>query len=213
MNLRPIRSIAFAGAAMVAFTFTSCAEKQQEATDTAQNQHEGMDHGDNTVPAKVVVETPAYTSVAAPFKRHVSELVEAYMPLKDALVASDAEAAQNAANSVLASANAMPVATLMAPDQKQFAEEQLAAVKEAASAMAGVRDVAAQRNRLESLSTAVFSLAKAFEATEETLYYQHCPMAQNNQGAYWLSSSEEIRNPYYGEKMLKCGSNEEVYKN
>ncbi|NNC61403.1 MAG: DUF3347 domain-containing protein, partial [Eudoraea sp.] len=34
----------------------------------------------------------------------------------------------------------------------------------------------------------------------------HCPMANSNKGADWLSSSKEIRNPYYGEAMLTCGS-------
>ena len=37
------------------------------------------------------------------------------------------------------------------------------------------------------------------------LYYQYCPMAFNNKGAYWLSNEEAIRNPYFGDKMLKCG--------
>jgi len=30
-------------------------------------------------------------------------------------------------------------------------------------------------------------------------------MADNNNGAFWLSLEKEIRNPYYGEAMLKCG--------
>ena len=38
-----------------------------------------------------------------------------------------------------------------------------------------------------------------------TVYKQYCPMAFNNTGAYWFSNSKEIFNPYFGEKMLKCG--------
>jgi hypothetical protein len=30
-------------------------------------------------------------------------------------------------------------------------------------------------------------------------------MAFNNKGAYWISSSKDILNPYFGDKMLKCG--------
>ncbi|MBS1925917.1 MAG: DUF3347 domain-containing protein [Bacteroidetes bacterium] len=45
------------------------------------------------------------------------------------------------------------------------------------------------------------------------LYLQHCPMAFNDtEGADWLSSSDEIINPYLGKKhpkykagMLHCG--------
>lgn len=39
-----------------------------------------------------------------------------------------------------------------------------------------------------------------------TIYKKFCPMAFNNQGAYWYADIEEITNPYFGDKMLKCGS-------
>jgi hypothetical protein len=42
-----------------------------------------------------------------------------------------------------------------------------------------------------------------------TAYYEFCPMAFNNSGAYWLSDNAVIRNPYFGDKMLTCGSVEE----
>lgn len=171
--------------------------------------HSDMNHGQMT--SAVVVETPDFTSVAAPLKAQVEQLVSEYLKVKEALVASDAEAAKTAANSVLTVANAMPVATLTG-DEKAYAEEKTAQVKQSASAIAGAGDVAAQRENLEQLSESVFSMAKAFGATDQQLYYQRCPMANNNKGAYWLSASEEIRNPYFGEKMLKCGSTEEVYQ-
>ena len=39
----------------------------------------------------------------------------------------------------------------------------------------------------------------------EKVYIEFCPMVDGNKGAYWLSLEKEIRNPYYGESMLKCG--------
>ena len=44
----------------------------------------------------------------------------------------------------------------------------------------------------------------------EKVYEQFCPMADNDNGAYWLSLSEVIENPYFGSKMMKCGSVESV---
>lgn len=35
-------------------------------------------------------------------------------------------------------------------------------------------------------------------------------MAMGQQGAYWLSESQEIKNPYFGDQMLKCGETKEV---
>jgi Cu(I)/Ag(I) efflux system membrane fusion protein len=37
-------------------------------------------------------------------------------------------------------------------------------------------------------------------------------MAEKDKGAYWFSSSEEIKNPYFGDAMLKCGENRETLK-
>jgi len=41
---------------------------------------------------------------------------------------------------------------------------------------------------------------------DETLFVQFCPMADSNKGAFWLSKSKDILNPYFGSMMLKCGS-------
>jgi hypothetical protein len=30
-------------------------------------------------------------------------------------------------------------------------------------------------------------------------------MALDNEGADWLALEEQIRNPYFGDKMMKCG--------
>lgn len=43
-----------------------------------------------------------------------------------------------------------------------------------------------------------------------SIYKQYCPMAFNNNGAYWFSDVKEIKNPYFGEQMLRCGSTKEV---
>ncbi|MBJ6120101.1 DUF3347 domain-containing protein [Pontibacter sp. BT310] len=205
----------FVAAVMATFLFTSCSEAKQDTTATAETEkmehHEGMAHGEATPASdKVVVETPDYTSVAGPVKEQVATVVNKYLKLKDKLVASNAQQAQEDAKAVVAAAEKVDVTALQG-EQKTFAEEKLSEVKQAASDMAETTDLEAQRAQLELLSEATFALTKAFGAANETLYYQHCPMANNDQGAYWLSSNEEIRNPYFGEKMLKCGSTEEVF--
>ncbi|PKP34687.1 MAG: hypothetical protein CVT98_10650 [Bacteroidetes bacterium HGW-Bacteroidetes-15] len=51
----------------------------------------------------------------------------------------------------------------------------------------------------------MIELTNTFNPLGETIYVQHCPMADNNKGADWLSSEKEIKNPYFGSSMLKCG--------
>lgn len=47
---------------------------------------------------------------------------------------------------------------------------------------------------------------------EAELYVEYCPMAFDNKGAVWVSSTKEVRNPYFGEKMLNCGEVKEIIK-
>jgi hypothetical protein len=53
-------------------------------------------------------------------------------------------------------------------------------------------------------------MAKKTKLGTGVIYKQFCPMAFDNKGAYWLSSNEEIMNPYFGDKMLHCGKVEET---
>ena len=68
-----------------------------------------------------------------------------------------------------------------------------------ASSIAATSDIEAQRT----------AYSKAGIESGE-LYLTHCPMAFDNKGASWISSGKEIRNPFFGEKMLKCGEIKET---
>lgn len=78
------------------------------------------------------------------------------------------------------------------------------ATKSAIAAMAASNDVNVQREHFETLSTGIEGMLEG-ALSSGTLYKQYCPMAFNNRGAYWISSGKNILNPYFGDKMLKCG--------
>ena len=54
------------------------------------------------------------------------------------------------------------------------------------------------------------TLVKGGKLSAGALYLEYCPMANNNEGAYWLSNEKQIKNPYFGDMMLKCGSVKET---
>lgn len=78
------------------------------------------------------------------------------------------------------------------------------AILKAVSSMASSNDINIQRENFQSLSTEIETMLNG-TLKSGTLYKQYCPMAFNNKGAYWISSSNDILNPYFGDKMLKCG--------
>jgi Cu(I)/Ag(I) efflux system membrane fusion protein len=67
-----------------------------------------------------------------------------------------------------------------------------------------------QREQFSFVSNLLIEMIQVLGHGESTYYIQHCPMAFNDQGADWLSTEETIRNPYFGDKMLKCGILESV---
>jgi Cu(I)/Ag(I) efflux system membrane fusion protein len=50
------------------------------------------------------------------------------------------------------------------------------------------------------------ALTSSLSGMDHTVYVQFCPMADGNKGASWLSFENKVLNPYFGEKMLSCGS-------
>jgi len=69
-------------------------------------------------------------------------------------------------------------------------------------------DLKSQRTAFSVLSDEMAVLV-AGNLKSGMIYKDFCPMALGG-GAYWLSSEKEIQNPYFGDKMLECGSIKEV---
>lgn len=145
------------------------------------------------------------SAVTAPW----SEAMASYLEVKDALVASDPALAQQAAAKLAASLGNADMASMGAAhnDWMQMVEP----VKTAANALVAAGDVETTRQAFAALSIAIVPAVKTFGNGGQALYLQHCPMAFDNAGADWVSASEEISNPYYGEAMLTCGKTVETF--
>ena len=77
----------------------------------------------------------------------------------------------------------------------------------AAQMLLSETDKTTERKRIhfDMMSNTLYALLKDAGLKNVTIYHQYCPMAFNDQGAYWLSKYPEIENPYFGDKMLECG--------
>ena len=78
----------------------------------------------------------------------------------------------------------------------------------ASQRIAATDDLKVQRRAFSELSNEMEALLRG-NITSGKMYKDFCPMALNG-GAYWLSSIKDIRNPYYGSKMLSCGKVKEI---
>lgn len=69
-----------------------------------------------------------------------------------------------------------------------------------------------QRDFFKTLSEEVAYHVRQTSIQSGQIYKQFCPMAFNGDGGFWLSEIEEIKNPFFGDKMLRCGQTEEIIK-
>ncbi|MBW7890533.1 MAG: DUF3347 domain-containing protein [Chitinophagaceae bacterium] len=81
---------------------------------------------------------------------------------------------------------------------------------EAAKEIVGSNQLETERKSFQKLSNAFISMVKKEGLENGNLYVAYCPMAFNNQGASWITTVKAIKNPYFGESMLTCGSIKET---
>lgn len=138
------------------------------------------------------------------FKSQLNDVANAYILLKDALVATDANTAPQAAQDFLKVLEKVEM-NLLKAEAHEYWMEQMSALKSHATKITTLTDIEAQRKQFGFVSDALILAIQVFGTKGDALYVQHCPMAFNNQGADWLALEEGIRNPYFGDKMMKCG--------
>ena len=146
------------------------------------------------------------------FNQSYQQLLAAYYNLKDALVASDSVKANDASKALVIHADSLRINEIMGDSTgmiKETARTFTATISGSAQALIKEKTLEAKRKEFEMLSDAMWSLTRTVKYDGEKVYYQYCPMAFDNKGAYWLSNQAVIRNPYFGDEMLECGKVED----
>ena len=145
------------------------------------------------------------------FKAQLEQVFNEYIKLEDALANDDSNLAKTSAKGLLN--------TMKKVDMKQLANHDahnhwMTISKEilgSASSISELSDIEKQRSHFKHLSAHLSKAVKLF-GVNQIVYEQFCPMADNNNGAYWLSLNKKIKNPYLGAKMPTCGDNKTVIK-
>jgi Cu(I)/Ag(I) efflux system membrane fusion protein len=186
-----------------AFALSNCSGKKD-------HQHEGHDHEahDTTTAA---TDSTATTEAGKPqfdvdkvFQQQLAAVYTAYLSLKEAFVASDDNKVRTEATAVKQALLKVDM-TLLSDAAHHDWMTYLGNLESSVKAIETNKDIEAQRKSFSVLSENLYKSAKAFGLGGTTAYYDFCPMAFNDEGAYWLSDQEAIRNPYFGDKMPTCG--------
>ncbi len=166
--------------------------------------------------AAAPAETAAFTSKNTDaFNQSFDHLLSTYYSLRDAFVEYDTAKVNSASQELSADAGSVKLEELKTDStgtQRGTAKKYADTVKLAAGRIQSEGNWEKKQRSFETLSDAMFHLARTVKYDKQKIYVQHCPMAFNNEGASWISSSSEIVNPYMGKKhpkykaaMLECG--------
>ena len=142
--------------------------------------------------------------VSKDFQDQLKVVFNDYINLKDALVKDDSK-------NVIAESKRL-LDNLSNVDMKQLKDNEThnhwmsleKEIKASATSISNTSDIKEQRNHFKHLSSHLKNAIQLFGINKK-VYNLFCPMADNNQGAYWLSKVQKVANPYFGDAMLTCG--------
>ncbi len=146
--------------------------------------------------------------VSADFQNQLKTVFYDYIKLKEALVKEDSKKANEYAKALVSNLGKvdMKLLTDNAHSHWMTLEKKL---KASTNSISNTSNIKEQRNHFKHLSSHLAKVLQLFGVNEK-VYYQFCPMADSNKGAYWLSKEEKVINPYFGEAMLTCGEVKQV---
>ena len=178
-------------ALVIATFFMSC---DAQNTKTVEHKHDDAHEHHEKSEANVV------TSKRTTFDDFIAD----YLKIKNALTKDDSKSAASAGKELfitIASINE----TSFSDGQKKVLDEVMDDAKENAEHIGdNANKLDHQREHFAMLSKDVYDLIKVF-AVGQKLYQDFCPMYDGGKGAIWISETKDIKNPYYGSKMLSCG--------
>lgn len=159
----------------------------------------GHDHGNMEMGSDdLSQETPSL------FRDQLTAFYDAYVSMKDAFVETDAGKVKSRSRDAIKALEDVDM-TLLEGDAHMQWMDQLEGLEKTLELISESDDIEKQRKAFLELNNTFYRTVKTFGLNRDTVYYQYCPMADNDQGGYWFSNEEEIRNPYFGDMMLKCG--------
>ena len=131
--------------------------------------------------------------------------------MKDALVKEDSKTAASFGKELFGVLSKFDVSEVTNQQKSEVPKIIKNASKQAKHIADNSNDIAKQREHFEFLTKGIKDLL-VITGSDRPLYQAYCPMYNNNKGGAWLSTSKEISNPYFGSRMLKCGSvQQEIY--
>jgi len=143
-------------------------------------------------------------SVSNEAKTALKPVYDNYLKIKDALTADNLSGSKEAANQMNESLKKVNMAVFTGESHDHWIAYQDILIKALATTQSA-DNLESIRKNFQTVSYEMVKMTEEFHGYSGKLYVQHCPMADSNKGADWLSLESKIVNPYFGKSMLTCG--------
>jgi Cu(I)/Ag(I) efflux system membrane fusion protein len=130
---------------------------------------------------------------------------DAYFDLQMALAGDDLGKAAAAGRELKKRTEAVDMTLFKHPVHQFWMETSSEIVKRSAE-VAAAKDIEGARKAFYYLSRAVIDLQDRVGHSGKDFYLTFCPMARDNEGAFWIQEVDTVYNSFYGAVMLRCGS-------
>lgn len=137
-------------------------------------------------------------------KDNLSSILSSYFEMSKNLTNDSATDAAKSSEKLRSALKDFQDADLSNKEYKEVDEIMKSSIEHAEHITENAGDIHHQREHLVLLSIDIKDLIKIV-GTDQKVYEAYCPMANNNNGAIWVTNQKEIKNPYMGQKMPKCG--------
>jgi Cu(I)/Ag(I) efflux system membrane fusion protein len=155
---------------------------------------------------------PDYTrATSVNLAKQLNIIFNAYIQFKDKLVASDAKAAINEAQNLYKNVELTDM-KLFSSETHEYWMDKSKIIMSSLKEIKQTSNIDEIRKYFVSISENLIKVFKAFGTGKNKAFIQFCPMANQNIGAFWLSTESQIKNPFYGDMMLNCGETRDTIK-
>ncbi len=176
-------------------------QNAQGSTTDMHKQHNSL--AENFSHKDIVIPEHPYQPVEATRKEMV-QVIDAYLQLKDAFVKDDEQATDKAAG-LMAEKVAAVVSTKLEGEGLEAWHNHQEVYEAKLIEMQHIKGLDNKRSYFSHISEIMYCTIKSFGLKHGNLFAIFCPMAFDGKGAYWISDSKTIQNPYFGSKMPTCG--------
>jgi Cu(I)/Ag(I) efflux system membrane fusion protein len=144
------------------------------------------------------------------FNQSFTKLLATYYDLRDALTENDSAKASAAAALLTKLADSLKTSEIKGDSTgliKQTADTYVQTITGSTKAIGMESALEEKRKDFGTIAEALMNLIRTVKYNGQKVYWEYCPDAFNNKGAYWMSDSGAVlKNPYMGKSVQDCNN-------